>query len=130
MAATSGPDYTTPTPIVRPGLSSKACALLSGCCSRALTTTALSLSGVNSGPRSYFARSCLYAHRLAGGHRSCTISQAKIHFSSRPIAFSLDSSETPQRHAPETMAGGVAVFDYDHDGNSDIFFTNGADIAD
>ena len=28
------------------------------------------------------------------------------------------------------MAGGVAVFDYDHDGNLDIFFTNGADIAD
>jgi enediyne biosynthesis protein E4 len=54
---------------------------------------------------------------------------APIHFSSRPIAFSLDSSETPQRHAPETMAGGVAVFDYDSDGNLDIFFTNGADIS-
>ena len=26
------------------------------------------------------------------------------------------------------MAGGVAVFDYDNDGNLDIFFTNGADI--
>ena len=51
-----------------------------------------------------------------------------IHFSPRPIAFSLDSSETPQRHAPETMAGGVAVFDYDRDGKPDIFFTNGADI--
>jgi hypothetical protein len=54
---------------------------------------------------------------------------APIHFSSRPIAFSLDSSETPQKHAPETMAGGVAVFDYDNDGNLDIFFTNGADIS-
>ena len=51
-----------------------------------------------------------------------------IHFSPRPIAFSLDSSETPRRHAPETMAGGVAVFDYDRDGKPDIFFTNGADI--
>ena len=51
-----------------------------------------------------------------------------IHFSFRPIPFSLDSSETPQRHAPETMAGGVAVFDYNNDGNLDIFFTNGADI--
>jgi hypothetical protein len=56
-------------------------------------------------------------------------SKASIHFSSRPIAFSLDSSETPQRHAPETMAGGVAVFDYNNDGNLDIFFTNGADIV-
>ena len=27
------------------------------------------------------------------------------------------------------MAGGVAVFDYDGDGDPDIFFTNGADIA-
>jgi enediyne biosynthesis protein E4 len=52
-----------------------------------------------------------------------------VHFSFRPIPFSLDSSETPQRHAPETMAGGVAVFDYDNDGSLDIFFTNGANIA-
>lgn len=54
---------------------------------------------------------------------------APIHFAFRPIAFSLDSCETPERHAPETMAGGVAVFDYDRDGNLDIFFTNGADIT-
>ena len=27
------------------------------------------------------------------------------------------------------MAGGVAVFDYNNDGNLDIFFTNGADIV-
>ena len=55
--------------------------------------------------------------------------KSPIHFSFRPIAFSLNSCETPQRHAPETMAGGVAVFDYDNDGNLDIFFTNGADIT-
>jgi hypothetical protein len=52
-----------------------------------------------------------------------------LHFSFRGIGFSLDSSETPQKHAPETMAGGVAVFDYDNDGNLDLFFTNGADIS-
>ena len=51
-----------------------------------------------------------------------------IHFTYQPIAFQLDSSETPQRHAPETMAGGVAVFDYNNDGKPDIFFANGADI--
>jgi len=51
-----------------------------------------------------------------------------IHFKFQPIAFTLDSHETPQRHAPETMAGGVAVFDFDNDGHLDIFFTNGADI--
>jgi enediyne biosynthesis protein E4 len=52
-----------------------------------------------------------------------------IQFSFRSIPFSLDSGETPEKHAPETMAGGVAVFDYDNDGNLDIFFTNGADIS-
>ncbi|MGO9087235.1 MAG: CRTAC1 family protein [Terriglobales bacterium] len=56
-------------------------------------------------------------------------SDSPIHFVFRPIPFALDSCETPQRHAPETMAGGVAVFDYDNDGNLDIFFTNGADIT-
>jgi hypothetical protein len=53
---------------------------------------------------------------------------AEILFSYEPIAFRLDSSETPGRHAPETMAGGVAVFDYNNDGKLDIFFANGADI--
>jgi len=52
-----------------------------------------------------------------------------IRFSYRPIAFQLDSNETPARNAPETMAGGVAVFDYNQDGRPDIFFTNGANIA-
>ena len=49
-----------------------------------------------------------------------------------PTSRSTSSSkarETPQRHAPETMAGGVAVFDYNNDGDLDIYFTNGADIA-
>ena len=54
--------------------------------------------------------------------------QPPIHFTYQPIDFRLDSSETPLRHAPETMAGGVAVFDYNNDGYPDIYFTNGADI--
>ena len=53
---------------------------------------------------------------------------APIHFLYRRIDFKLDSCETPARHAPETMAGGVAVFDYNNDGYPDIFFTNGANI--
>jgi enediyne biosynthesis protein E4 len=51
-----------------------------------------------------------------------------IRFVYQPIDFKLDSDETPARHAPETMAGGVAVFDYNDDGKLDIFFTNGANI--
>src|ERR1700723_484152 len=56
------------------------------------------------------------------------VPEAPIRFVYQPIDFKLDSCETPERHAPETMAGGVAIFDYNNDGKLDIFFTNGADI--
>ena len=56
------------------------------------------------------------------------VGESAIRFAFQPIDFKLDSDETPERHAPETMAGGVAVFDYNNDGKLDIFFTNGADI--
>ena len=38
----------------------------------------------------------------------------------------LQQHATPDKHMVETMAGGLAVFDYDGDGRPDIFFTNGA----
>jgi hypothetical protein len=53
-----------------------------------------------------------------------------IKFELKNLPFRLDSNESPaSRNAPETMAGGVAVFDYNGDGRPDIFFTNGADLA-
>ncbi len=52
-----------------------------------------------------------------------------IAFELKKIPFHLENSETPARNAPETMPGGVAVFDYNGDGRPDIFFTNGANIA-
>lgn len=60
---------------------------------------------------------------------SAGTASSPIRFSYQPIPFQLDSNETPARNAPETMAGGVAVFDYNRDGRPDIFFTNGANIA-
>ncbi len=42
------------------------------------------------------------------------------------LTFTLENSPTAQKHLPETMAGGVAAFDYDGDGLTDIFFANGA----
>jgi hypothetical protein len=40
----------------------------------------------------------------------------------------LENSPTPRKHLIETMAGGVAAFDYDGDGLTDIYFTNGASV--
>jgi hypothetical protein len=52
-----------------------------------------------------------------------------IRFELKKIPFRLENDMTPAKNAPETMAGGVAIFDYNGDGRPDIFFTNGADIA-
>ena len=61
--------------------------------------------------------------RAAGGQA------AAIRFELKPIGFQLEHGEVSARHVPATMAGGVAVFDYNHDGRPDIFFTNGANLA-
>jgi len=52
-----------------------------------------------------------------------------IRFELKTLPFQLENSETPARNAPETMPGGLAVFDYNGDGRPDVFFTNGANIA-
>ncbi len=44
------------------------------------------------------------------------------------ITFALDNSVTPNKHQPETMIAGVAVFDYNNDGRLDIYFSNGAKL--
>lgn len=57
-------------------------------------------------------------------------SSAGVRFSLQSLPFRVETDETlPAPHAPATMAGGVAVFDYNRDGRPDIFFTNGANIA-
>src|SRR5438445_6567913 len=44
------------------------------------------------------------------------------------LNFVLQNNPTPRKHMIETMPGGVAAFDYNADGRTDIFFTNGASI--
>jgi hypothetical protein len=46
------------------------------------------------------------------------------------VNFRHAASPTSQKYLPETMGGGVALFDYDNDGRLDIFFTNGARLED
>ncbi len=57
-------------------------------------------------------------------------SQPRIRFSLQSLPFRLEVDETLKApHAPATMGGGVAVFDYNKDGLPDIFFTNGANVT-
>jgi enediyne biosynthesis protein E4 len=44
------------------------------------------------------------------------------------LRFVTNSSPTPNKNQPETMVGGVALFDYDNDGYLDVYFVNGAAI--
>jgi len=46
------------------------------------------------------------------------------------IDFHHENSPTSNKYLPETMGGGVALLDFDNDGDLDIFFTNGARLDD
>ena len=46
------------------------------------------------------------------------------------LHFLLQHSPTEQKYLLETMAGGVALLDYDQDGRLDIFFVNGGSLDD
>ena len=44
------------------------------------------------------------------------------------VRFVLENHPTERKHMIETMAGGLAVFDYNSDGRPDLYFTNGAAV--
>src|SRR5476649_2787591 len=46
------------------------------------------------------------------------------------IHFKHMASHTARKYLIETMGAGVALFDFDNDGRLDIYFVNGAPIAD
>jgi enediyne biosynthesis protein E4 len=55
--------------------------------------------------------------------------RSPIYFEFRPIPFVLENCATPACNAPETMPGGIGIFDYNGDGRADIYFASGANIA-
>src|ERR1700684_24672 len=44
------------------------------------------------------------------------------------VHFVVENSPPPEKHQPETMPAGVALFDYDGDGLLDIYLVNGAEM--
>ncbi|MEP6535384.1 MAG: CRTAC1 family protein [Bryobacteraceae bacterium] len=69
---------------------------------------------------------CLIAVSAVSGQETAGPIQFQDLAQSAGLSFRLENSPTSAKHLPETMAGGVATFDYDGDGKPDIFFTNGA----
>src|SRR5579862_7892153 len=59
---------------------------------------------------------------------AATSQHSPIFFVLKSLPFRLENAETESRHLPATMAGGVAILDYNKDGRPDIFFTNGANL--
>ncbi|MBL8230645.1 MAG: VCBS repeat-containing protein [Bryobacterales bacterium] len=59
---------------------------------------------------------------------SSTTRSADVTFERKALPFQLEHFPTPTKQLVSTMAGGLAVFDYDNDGRPDLFFTNGAEI--
>lgn len=45
------------------------------------------------------------------------------------IHWTHDNARSPSRYLPETMSGGVAIFDFDGDGWMDVFFVNSGSSA-
>src|SRR5262245_40318763 len=46
------------------------------------------------------------------------------------INFKHERGASPQKYLPETMGGGVVIFDYDNDGWPDAFLINGGSYID
>ena len=62
------------------------------------------------------------------GNAARSSAPTQIRFESRTLDMVLRNGATGEKHQIETMAGGVAMFDYDNDGWPDIYVANGARI--
>ena len=66
----------------------------------------------------------VYAPAGAGGMRFTDVSDAS------GIDLTMTCGKTPSRDILEVNGGGVALFDYDRDGDLDLFLANGATLDD
>jgi hypothetical protein len=66
--------------------------------------------------------------QIPGAKKAASLDPIRFHnvATSAGLNFQVENSPTPLKHLIETMAGGVAAFDYNGDGRTDIFFANGA----
>ena len=69
-------------------------------------------------------------HGIPGAAKAASLDPIRFRnvASSAGLNFQVENSATPEKHLIETMTGGVAAFDYDGDGLTDIFFANGASL--
>lgn len=58
----------------------------------------------------------------------CLLAAAASTWSIQPLSFVLHNGETARKYYPASVPGGFAVFDYDNDGNLDLFFANGGEL--
>ncbi|HEY3939909.1 MAG TPA: CRTAC1 family protein [Bryobacteraceae bacterium] len=65
---------------------------------------------------------------LVGAVKPSPVIQFKDASSSSGLSFVLENSPQSRKYLPETMAGGIAAFDYNNDGRLDLFFANGAEL--
>ena len=83
-------------------------------------------------PRSRGPKACLVALGLLLALPQANSQAAAVAFrevaAEAGLRFVLENHPTAEKHLIETMPGGVAAFDYDGDGLTDIYFTNGASI--
>jgi hypothetical protein len=70
-------------------------------------------------------------HRLISGRPAAPSSRIQFRnvAATAGLSFILENDPTLQKHLIETLPGGVATFDYDGDGLTDIYFTNGASVS-